>query len=47
MASSKEREPMGQMLPNPATQEALADAERRPSLTTYGSLSELFADLGI
>ncbi len=34
-------------LPNSTTQQALADAEARKNLTTYGSTTELFADLGI
>lgn len=34
-------------IPNEATMAALADAEKRRGLSTYGSTAALFADLGI
>lgn len=34
-------------IPNEATRQALVDAEERRNLTSYGSVDELFADLGI
>lgn len=34
-------------IPNEATRQALVDAEERRNLTSYGSVEELFADLGI
>jgi DNA-damage-inducible protein J len=39
--------PFDVRLPNPATREALADAEHRRNLTSHESTEALFGDLGI